>query len=182
VYVDGALRHTGISWEDYFRWCTESGGGTGTMANDQSRTLDSMMFTVRGGQAETHPLNRGKDFLIDNLRLLSSMTGCRGGDGDGDFDGNDGHRHHGHFHKDSCQSGGGDVEEDNSDTGQHFQSTSVNSSTFTSDAGSQTLTMIGTGLHGGLPVGFTMIAVDNGGVAPAVYTLILTDGCVIKAT
>jgi hypothetical protein len=176
VYVDGEHVHTGTSWEDYFRWCTESGGGTGTTAHDQSRTVDSMIFTVRGGQGETHPLNRGRGFLIDNLSLLSSTTGCRGGDGDGDFDGNDGHKHHGHFHKDSCEGGSGDVEEDNTDTGQHFQSTSVNSSTFTSDAGSQTLTMIGTGLHSGLPVGFTMIAVDNGGVSPGVFTLILTDG------
>lgn len=39
--------------------------------------------------------------------------------------------------------------------------------------------MVGTGLHNGLPVGFTMIAVDNQGLAPAVYTLILTDGYVI---
>jgi hypothetical protein len=36
--------------------------------------------------------------------------------------------------------------------------------------------MIGTGLHNGLPVGFTMIAVDNGDLAPGVFTLILTDG------
>ncbi len=39
--------------------------------------------------------------------------------------------------------------------------------------------MIGTGLHNGLPVGFTMIAVANQGLAPAVFTLILTDGYVI---
>jgi hypothetical protein len=39
--------------------------------------------------------------------------------------------------------------------------------------------MIGTGFHNGLPVGFTMVAVDNQGLAPAVYTLILTDGYVI---
>jgi hypothetical protein len=135
-----------------------------------------MIFTVRSSQAVLHPLNLGKGFLIDNLSLLSSMTGCRGADGDDDFDGNDGHKHHAHLHKDSCENGGGDVEEDNIDTGQHFHSTSVNSSTFTPDAGSQTLTMIGTGLHGGLPVGFTMIAVGNGGVSPGVFTLILTDG------
>ena len=110
VYVDGELVHTGTSWEDYFRWCTESGGGTGTMASDQSRTVDSMIFTVRGDQGETHPQHRGKGFLIDNLRLRSWTRGCR--DGDGGFDGNDGHSHHGHFHKDSCEDGGGEVEED----------------------------------------------------------------------
>jgi hypothetical protein len=103
--------------------------------------------------------------------------GCRKGDGDGDFEDNDGHSHHAHFHHDSCEDGGGDVEEDDRDSGKHFESTSVNSATFTSDANSQALTMIGTGLHDGLPVGFTMIAVDHGNLgAPGIFTLILTDG------
>src|SRR6185295_9932361 len=57
VYVDGTLRRTGTTWEDYFRWCTESGGGTGTAA-DQSRTVDSMLFRVGGGTP--HPQNLGK--------------------------------------------------------------------------------------------------------------------------
>src|SRR5437867_7445805 len=49
VYVDGTLRHTGTTWEDYFRWCTESGGGVPFDASaDQSRTVDSMLFRVGG--------------------------------------------------------------------------------------------------------------------------------------
>jgi hypothetical protein len=94
VYVDGTLRHTGTSWEDYFRWCMESGGGTGSTASDQSRTVDSMIFTVRSAVPETRPLNRGKGFLIDNLRLQSSTNVCRGGDGDGEFQDDHGSRHH----------------------------------------------------------------------------------------
>jgi len=176
VYVDGTLRHTGTSWEDYFRWCTESGGGTGTTASDQSRTVDSMIFTVRGGQGETHPLNRGKGFLIDNLTYRSFQQQCRRGDGDGDFEDDHGHRHHGSFHDDSCENGGGRVEDDDRDSGKHFESTSTNSATFTSNENSQTLMMIGTGLDDGIPVGFTMVAVDYGGVIPATYTLILTNG------
>jgi hypothetical protein len=183
VYVDGTLRHTGTSWEDYFRWCTESGGGTGTTASDQSRTVDSMIFTVRGGEGFLHPLNQGNGFFIDNLSYFTSRGECRDGDGDGDFDDEkDGHRHHCHFHHDSCEDDhdghhdGGDVEDDDRDSGKHFESNSASSSTYTSDANSQTLTMIGTGLHGGLPVGFTMIAVDNGDLLPGRYLLILTDG------
>jgi len=176
VYVDGTLRHTGTSWEDYFRWCTESGGGTGSTATDQSRTVDSMIFTVRGGQGETHPLNRLRGFLIDNLSLQSSGNVCRSGDGDGDFEDDHGHRHHGAFHDDSCESGGGRVEDDDLDSGKHFESTSISSGTFTSNNNSQTLTMIGTGLYDGVPVGFTMVGVDYGGVIPATYTLILTNG------
>jgi len=176
VYVDGTFRHAGGSWEDYFRWCTESGGGIPFDASaDQSRTVDSMIFQARtsGGTA---PGTLGNGFLIDNLTYFSSNGRCRNGDGDGDFDDDrDGHRHHAHFHHDSCEDGRGDVEDDDRDSGRHFASSSVNSATFTSNANSQTLTMIGTGLHDGLPVGFTMVAVDNG-LTPGVFSLILTDG------
>jgi hypothetical protein len=72
VYVDGTLRHTGGSWEDYYRWCLESGGGTGTTTFDQSRTVDSMIFQARTGGG-TAPGIFGKGFLIDNLTLLSSQ-------------------------------------------------------------------------------------------------------------
>jgi hypothetical protein len=176
VYVDGTLRHTGTSWEDYFRWCTQSGGGTGTTASDQSRTVDSMIFTVRGGQGETHPLNRTRGFLIDNLRLQSSANVCRSGDGDGDFQDDHGHMHHGSFHDDSCEDTSGRVVDDDRDSGKHFESTSVSSAKFTSNQNSQTLTMIGTGLDDGVPVGFTMVGVAYGGVIPATYTLLLTNG------
>jgi len=166
VYVDGTFRHKGGSWEDYFRFCELTG---------QSRTVDSMIFQARtsGGTA---PSTSGHGFLIDSLTYLSSQGKCRNGDGDGDFDDKDGHRHHAHFHHDSCEDGRGDVEEDDRDSGRHFESTSVNSATYTSDAESQALTMIGTGLHDGLPVGFTMITVDHGNLAPGVCTLVLSDG------
>jgi len=101
---------------------------------------------------------------------------CREGDGDGDFNDKDGHRHHGHFHHNSCENSGGDVEEDDNDTGDHFQSTSVNSATFSSNPDGLALTMVGTGLHDGLPVTFTMISVDHGNLAPGVFMLVLGDG------
>src|SRR5437879_2862431 len=167
VYVDGTLRHTGTSWEDFFRWCELTG---------ESRTVDSMIFQARtsGGTA---PFTRGNGFLIDNLTYFSSQGRCRGGDGDGDFeDDKGGRRHHGKFHHDSCENDRGRVEEDDRDSGKHFESTSTESAAFTSNENSQTLTMIGTGLHDGLPVGFTMVAVDNGSLVPGVFSLILTDG------
>jgi hypothetical protein len=72
VFVDGTPRHKGTSWEDYYRWCAESGGGTGNTTFDQSRTVDSMIFQARttGGTA---PLTIGNGFLIDNLSYLSSQ-------------------------------------------------------------------------------------------------------------
>jgi hypothetical protein len=60
VYIDGALVHTGTSWEDYFRWCEATG---------VSRTVDSLLFRTSGTAA---PATLGNGFLIDNLRTGSS--------------------------------------------------------------------------------------------------------------
>lgn len=59
VYVDGVLRHTGTSWEDYFR----------DVENNATRTVDSILFRTGGTAA---PATAGKGFLIDNLVFGSS--------------------------------------------------------------------------------------------------------------
>jgi len=117
------------------------------------------------------------DLPIDN----SLRTGlCHDADGDGETDGKNGGKEHFKFHKHSCDGGKDDnASEDDDESNTHFQSTSITSATFTQDDTSQTVTIIGTGLDNGLPVGFTMIAVDNNGLAPAVYGLTLTDGYVV---
>ncbi|MEO6063660.1 MAG: hypothetical protein ABIQ99_17145 [Thermoflexales bacterium] len=58
VYVDGVLKHTGTSWEDYFRFCE----------GNPTRTVDSILFRTSGTAA---PANAGKGFLIDNLSMAS---------------------------------------------------------------------------------------------------------------
>jgi hypothetical protein len=177
VYVDGALRHVGTTWEDYYRWCPESGGGHGDPTLDQSRTVDSMLFRV-GGDGVPRVQNFNKGFLIDNLLYSSSRSACVGHHGDGDGDVDDGHGHHGHshFHADGCDGHGGDVEHDDDDQGHHFKSTSVDSSSFSSGDSGRSATMMGTGLDNGLPVGFTMVAVDDDGIVPATYSIVLTNG------
>ena len=75
IYVDGTLRHTGTSWEDYFRWCEGLGGpydqGYGS---NESRTIDSILFRTGGG---AQPATLGKGFLIDNLVITSSARPIR---------------------------------------------------------------------------------------------------------
>ncbi len=180
VYVDGSLRHVGTTWEDYFRWCPESGGGTGTTTADQSRTVDSMIFRV-GGAPQV--LNLGKGFFIDNLSYSSSRSSneCENHHGHGDGDVDDGHGRHGHSHfdKDGCDKrDDDDVEHDDDAEGHHFKSTSVDSAAYSPADGGRMLTMTGTGLDNGLPVGFTLIVVDLDDVAPATYSIVLTNGYV----
>ena len=44
------------------------------------------------------------------------------------------------------------------------------------------ITLVGTGVHDGLPTGFTMIAVNYGDVAPALFQIVLTDGYTFTGT
>lgn len=61
VYVDGVLRHTGTSWEDYFR----------QEESNPTRTVDSILFRTAGTAA---PDTAGKGFLVDNLSLFSGFA------------------------------------------------------------------------------------------------------------
>jgi hypothetical protein len=151
---------------------------TGTVMGTWVRSdpSDVVGVTVGGNRYGWFVQNEIPDLAIDN----SLRTGlCNNGDGDGDVEGNDSRKAHMHFHKNTCESGDDDVEEDDDNSGAHFQSTAISSATFIPDDNSETATIIGTGLHNGVPVGFTMVAVDNQGLAPGVFTLILTDGYVI---
>lgn len=63
VYIDGALVHTGTTWEDYYR--TDP-----SQSFEQSpRTTDSLLFRVAGTAA---PANSGKGFLFDNVAIATS--------------------------------------------------------------------------------------------------------------
>jgi hypothetical protein len=61
IWVDGVLKHTGTSWEDYFRSCE----------GNPTRPVDSILFRTAGTSA---PATAGYGFLIDNLTLFSGST------------------------------------------------------------------------------------------------------------
>ena len=68
VYVDGVLKHTGTSWEDYFVYCAES--AEGRSLPDASRTVDSILFRT----SVAAPGTLGFGFLVDNLSMTSGPT------------------------------------------------------------------------------------------------------------
>jgi hypothetical protein len=123
------------------------------------------------------------DLAIDNT-LRTGL--CHSHDGDGDVQGNSSGKGHFHSHAKSCEGQEGqpegDVEESDAGSGTNFQSTTISSATFTADENRQTLTMIGTGTDNGLPVAFTLVAVDNGVVGPGFYSLLLSDGYAVTGT
>ena len=59
VYVDGVLKHTGTSWEDYFR----------DVEGNPTRTVDSILFRTSVASDSL-----GEGFLIDNFNLLSGSV------------------------------------------------------------------------------------------------------------
>jgi len=180
VYVDGTLRHTGTTWEDYYRWCRAAGGGSGTSA-DQPRTVDSMSFRVEGPTVVDPDLtNFGFGYYIDNLVYSSSRIGheCEDhhAEGDGDVEDGKGRHGHSHFHKEGCDKRDDDDVEHDDDQGHHFKSTSVDLAQYLTTADGRKVTITGIGLDNGLPVGFTLVVVDHDGLVPATYSIILTNG------
>ena len=70
VLLDGAVVATGTSWEDYYRYCAESGGGTGGPLADQSRVVRNLLFREAGSP---NPGNAGAGLLIDGVVVASSV-------------------------------------------------------------------------------------------------------------
>lgn len=71
VWIDGALVHTGTTWEDYYRWvqcngCPESNSPAGVY---ESRVARALLFRVSGTAA---PTLAGGGLLLDNFSLESS--------------------------------------------------------------------------------------------------------------
>ncbi|MCL5113748.1 MAG: hypothetical protein M1372_01090 [Patescibacteria group bacterium] len=62
IYVDGVLKHTGTSWENYYRFDSEAS------AEQSVRIVKTAIFRTGGAAA---PATTGKGFLVDNLSLLS---------------------------------------------------------------------------------------------------------------
>jgi hypothetical protein len=121
------------------------------------------------------------DLAIDNT-LRTGL--CHSHNGDGEMNGKDSGKASFNSQAEACEGQSdqkGSVQESDPGSGTNFQSTSISSATFTADESSQTLTMVGTGVDNGLPVAFTMVAVDNGTLAPGVFSLVLSDGYAVTS-
>ena len=63
IFIDGNLKHTGTSWEDYYRFDSEAAGVV--------PVTTTMLFRAGGTSV---PANAGNGYLIDNISLVSSDT------------------------------------------------------------------------------------------------------------
>jgi hypothetical protein len=76
IYVDGALKATGTSWENYYRYDPEQAGTHNVVP--VTRTL---LFR-EGGSVSAAPATMGNGFLVDNVSY-SSSAGSKGAKGMG---------------------------------------------------------------------------------------------------
>jgi hypothetical protein len=67
VTIDGVLKKTGSSWEDYYRYDNENQGGI------QPPSVSTMLFRESG---MAHSDNAGYGFLVDNLSYESTTPTC----------------------------------------------------------------------------------------------------------
>jgi LPXTG-motif cell wall-anchored protein len=71
IFVDGVLKHTGTTWENYYRYDPEQAGNDNVVP-----TTSKLLFAARGDPVLT--LAQGQGYLIDDVGLSSSTTAPAG--------------------------------------------------------------------------------------------------------
>jgi hypothetical protein len=118
--------------------------------------------------------------LIDVVRAYDFVPGAGGGggchqaNGDGDVPGSNGGSAHFHFHEDNCNLQPESEQFSDQGSGTNFQSTQVTSVAY--DTLTHTVTIAGLGTNNGLPVAFTVVAVDSSLVPPGLFSITLSNG------
>ncbi len=119
--------------------------------------------------------------LIDVVRAYDFVPGAGGGgtvchaaDGDGDEPGKNGGTAHFHFHHDDCNQQPESEDFSDPSSGTDFHSTQVTAVSY--DGVAHTVTIAGLGTNNGLPVAFTIVAVDSSLVPPGMFSITLSDG------
>lgn len=99
---------------------------------------------------------------------------CHVGDGDGDVPGGKGGTAHFHFHDGDCDDQPETETFSDANSGVNFQASGVTSVTY--DNVAHNVTIVGTGTNNGLPVAFTIVAVNSALVPPGMFSITLSNG------
>jgi hypothetical protein len=100
--------------------------------------------------------------------------GCRTSDGSGDEPGSKGGKASFNMHEDDCNPQSDREDFSDPSTGDDFHGTQVNSVAY--DSAAHSVTIAGLGTNHGLPVAFTIVAVDSSLVPPGLFSITLSDG------
>jgi hypothetical protein len=125
-------------------------------------------------EADDVPLEVDGVCCYNTLPQRPQPPPCRMADGNGDEPGNKGGSAHFSFHEDDCNLQPGSEDFSDPSSGTNFQSTQVTSVGY--DDVAHTVTIAGLGTNNGLPVAFTIVAVDSSLVPPGLFSITLSDG------
>jgi hypothetical protein len=122
--------------------------------------------------------------IVPNARVLYAAThgrsvwrltlACESADGHGDIPGKNGGKASFSEHENDCDESGDSANFKDPGSGTNFQSTKVDSVVY--DGVAHSVTMTGLGTNNGLPVAFTIVAVDSSLVPPGLFSITLSDG------
>ena len=114
-------------------------------------------------------------YTFDSAVPTPTATPCPGEvDADGDEPGKKGGSAHFHAHHDDCGEQPESETFNDPSSGTDFHSTQVSSVTY--DNVKHLVTIVGLGTNNGLPVTFTIVAVDSSLVPPGLFAITLSDG------
>jgi hypothetical protein len=106
--------------------------------------------------------------------FIGKVPACREADGSGDVPGKNGGKASFSEHEDDCNEGGDSADFSDPSSGTEFHSTKVTSVAY--DGVAHSVTMTGLGTNNGLPVAFTIVAVDSSLVPPGAFSITLSNG------
>ena len=106
--------------------------------------------------------------------FIGKLPTCHGADGDGDVTGKNGGSARFHIHENDCNQQQDSEDFSDAGSGTDFHSTQVNSVSY--DNVAHTVTIAGLGTNNGLPVTFTIVAVDSSLVPPGTFSITLSSG------
>jgi hypothetical protein len=122
--------------------------------------------------------------IVPNARVLYAAThgrsvwrltlACESADGQGDMPGKNGGKASFSVHENDCNKSGDSANFNDLSSGTAFQSTKVTSVAY--DGVAHSVTMTGLGTNNGLPVAFTIVAVDSTLVPPGMFSITLSNG------
>jgi hypothetical protein len=174
-----AFTFTRASDHDIHTGTISTGGLTGSadrsLADFFQIAIDPASHLVNIAFADNHA-GTSVTYFTRQIQAAPGITGgsCAGhqADGDGDESGTNGGTAHFHFHHDDCNAAPDSEDFTDPGSGTDFHSTQVTSATF--DDAAHRVTIAGLGVNNGLPVAFTIVAVDSSLVPPGLFSITLS--------
>jgi hypothetical protein len=117
---------------------------------------------------------RAYDFVPGAGGAGGGGGGCHTADGNGDVPGSKGGKAHFAMHEDDCNPQSDSEDFSDPSSAADFHGTQVDSVAY--DTVAHTVTIAGLGTNNGLPVAFTIVAVDSSLVPPGLFGITLSDG------